>query len=139
MEREERAAVGLFERSERRRIAAMTRAAEYNRDHYDQLAGERDETVGRAVEQRRAWLEANTDRAATLLTAGREANVDEHLALCDELADRLGSIESLLDRGGHALDVAVGPREPVREPPAVDAELDLDFGPRRRVLEADTA
>jgi conjugative relaxase-like TrwC/TraI family protein len=127
--REERAAVGLFDRGERRRIAAMSDAAAYNRDHYDQLAGERAETLGHAVEERRAWLEANAEHAGTLLAAEREATADEHLALRDELADRVRSSDPLLDRDAHALGMTTRGPELVPEPPAVDMDLDLDFGP----------
>ena len=127
--REERATVGLLDRGERRRIAAMTVAAEYNRDHYDQVAGESDEIVGRAVEQRRSWLEANADRAAGLLAAERESDVEGHLALRDELADRFGGSEALLERDAHARDIAARGPEVMPEPPAVDFDIDLDLGP----------
>jgi hypothetical protein len=101
--REERAAASLFDRSELRRVDAMSAAAAYNRDHYHQLAGERAETLDRAVEQRRAWLDANAGQAAALLAAEREANADQHLALRDELADRVRTSESLLGRDAQAL------------------------------------
>lgn len=107
----------------------MTATAEYNRDHYDQLAGEREEAVGCAVEQRRAWLDENADRAAALLAAEREATTDDHLALRDELADRLGSSEALLGRDTQGLDLATRVPEMLPEPPPVDMGLDLDFGP----------
>jgi len=107
----------------------MSEAAAYNRDHYDQLAGERAETLGHAVEERRAWLEANADHAGALLAAEREATADEHLALRDELADRVCSSDPLLDRDAHALGMTTRGPELVPEPPAVDMDLDLDFGP----------
>jgi len=110
----------------------MSEAAAYNRDHYDQLAGECAATHGHAVEERRVWLEGNADRAAALLAVEREANVDDHLALRDELADRLGRSDVLLGRDAQALDLAAAPPELTPElapePPAIDADLDLDFG-----------
>lgn len=127
--REERAAVGLFDRGERRRIDAMSAAAEYNRDHYDQLAAEHAETVTLAFDQRSAWLEVNADRAAALLAAEREANTDDHLALRDELADRLGSSGVLLGRDAHARDIATPTPDLMPTPPAVEVDIDLDFGP----------
>jgi len=129
--RDERAAVGLFNRSERRRIAAMTAAADYNRGHYDQLADERSELVDRAAEERHAWLEENADRATALLSEEREASADEQLALRDELADRMCTSESLLWRDAQALGMTRRLPELVPEPPAVDLDLDLDldFGP----------
>jgi hypothetical protein len=127
--REERAAAGLFDRSERRRIDAMSSVAAYNRDHYEQLAAERAETVGCAVEQRRGWLAENADRAAALLSGEREARADEQLALRDELADRFGSNEVLLGRDARAADIAAPQPELVLEPPAIEVDLELDFGP----------
>ena len=126
--REERAAVGLFDRSERRRIAAMTAAAEYNRGHYDQLAGERADTVEQAVEERCAWLDGNADRAAALLAAESDTNIDDHHELRDELA-RLASSEALLGRDAHARDIAARAPELPPELPAVEMDIDLDFGP----------
>jgi len=127
--REERAAVGLFDRGERRRIDAMSAAAERNRDRYDQLAAEHAQTLTRAYDQRRAWLERNADRAAALLPAEREANIDDHLALRDELADQLGSSELLLGRDAHARDIAAPAQELMPTPPAVEVDIDLDVGP----------
>jgi len=107
----------------------MTAAAAYNRDHHDQLAGECAERLGHAVEERRAWLEANADRGGALLAAERETTADAHLALRDELADRVWTSDPLLDRDAQALGMTTRGPELGPEPPAVDIDLDLDFGP----------
>jgi len=107
----------------------MSAAAEYNRDHYDHLAAQHAETLTRAFDQRTAWLEGNADRAAALLAAEQEANIDDHLALRDELAARLASSEVLFARDAHARDVAAPAPELMPTPPAVDVDIDLDFGP----------
>jgi hypothetical protein len=87
------------------------------------------ETVEQAVEERWAWLDGNADRAAALLAAERETSIDGHHGLRDKLAARLAGGEVLLGRDALARDIGARGLDLPLEPPAVEMDMDLDFGP----------